>query len=259
MDVTPGSCDSGLRPTRRMTGLAGLRPTCRIVGTLIALLTALLLAAPAAQAADAPEPVTTWLAEDGIATIVADPNIPNLEEETLSLGAPVQAWTWSESYLMGGAGEPLIETDRWVSPVTVSVAEDDEPREEISGGLIVDVTEGAVTHSAVIWTSRFGRAAVASSTELVFDNSLNAWFSLVDGEVRPLTDEALAVLAGPMPIASIQDYVRDWNGTLEARETPEPAPEVDSSRVVMTAALVIVSVLVLVATTVAVRKERERR
>lgn len=213
--------------------------------------------APAAYAADeAPAELRTWLAEEGPSFVVADVNVPRLDAALVSLGEPTPVWTWSEDFLAGSSvSEPLSATTRWAAPIHVH--DDAADTAVINGGIVVDLAEDSISKTTVIWTSQFGRATAAPLT-LIHDVALDGWFTLsTDGVVRPVTEQALAVLAGPMQLDQLQEFIRGWNQTLDEPETHVPDAEDEPTNLVFVTALVLVGVLGLVALVVAFRKDNE--
>ena len=227
---------------RRLHAVTGRRMTA-----LLALLGTLLVWAPAAHAAPAPDDLTNWLATDAVSTVLASAGAPNALPEEVTLGSPVRTWTWSARYLSGESEtDPVVSSDVWAARITV--------RSEIMGGIIVDMTEASSTPPAVVWSAQFGDAIAPGGAQLVYDRTLRAWFTIRDGTVRPLTDEAHEVLAGPLGVDLAQEFVRQWNGVTDAASESQPIFAPHETNMVLIATLLMAGLLVLVGIVVLSRK-----
>lgn len=217
---------------------------------VIVVLVLTVLSAPAAHASDAPDELIEWLAEDGAAHVLASEGAPVADPGEIAFDVPTQVWTWSEGYLAGEPGTQIIqEINSWASMITVN--------EEVRGGIVVDMDQANST--TVKWSPLFGRATGAVTYSLVLDHATGGWFTLNDRSIRPVSDEAREVLAGPLDADQLQDYVRLWNGTLEVEESPVPETDGASTNIVFVTALGLVGILALVSIVVAFRKEGDLR
>ena len=213
---------------------------------LLGLLTAFQLCAPAANATALDE-LTNWLNTDGVGVVLASPGAPKVNPEAVALGRAIRTWTWSADYLAGDAdADPVVSTDRWAASIAV--------QGEIMGGIVVDMSEGSENSPAVVWDVPFGQALTPNSMRIVHDRTLDAWFSLSEEAVRPLTPAAQEVLAGPLSVDLAQDFVRQWNGATDVATTSVQAPEPAEPNFVLVTALIMGGILTLLAVVVLLRK-----
>lgn len=161
------------------------------------------------------------LTEQAVAGLDLDPEVE--EEAVLGLVRPVT--TWSPEFVEGaGTTTPVAETGEWMAPVRVADEGVGVLRVTWEGGeepVRLETLEPAPDLAAAV-------LALAADDPLVHDLVLDAWFAVIDGEVRPVDEDARDSLAGSLPVEDYQPFVVDRysepGAELEAVDRPTWTP-----------------------------------
>jgi len=179
--------------------------------------------APAVVVTTAPEDVVTWFAEQGPrALTAAELDAP----DQLTVGAPRPVSRWTEAYLTGEDTDEVAEqAAEWVAPVLRQVQDMTEPVAVVhaaeDGGLeLVDVVPDALLAETV--------ADAPEDAVLVADDTVEGWFQLLDGEVRPVSEGARGVLQGSLPPDVFQTFLSGWHGE-SGTASPRAAEQEDDA------------------------------
>jgi hypothetical protein len=157
-----------------------------------------------------PEQVAQWFrseAGDVIATQGgAELDLGAEQRAAVELGVVRTVTTWSAGFRApGGDPQPPLETtSRWVSPIGL---------DGTGVGVLVAGLDGS--GSVVAEQLRQGPDLADALLELaperpaIHDVPLDAWFTIVDGDVLPLDDAAHAALAGAVPLEVYRSFVQE--------------------------------------------------
>lgn len=210
-----------------------------------------------AAADDVPADVVGWFRDHAHGVVAAEaaevlPDLPAADRSNLTLGTVRTVRTWSPDLVAGRSVEnPTTATTQWIAGlnhagagVAVVLAAAPEPGAALHGELLGDASLAVALQQLPL------------SAPLVHDVPLDAWFTVVDTEVRPLDDDAHAALAGAAPLTVYQPFVVERYAEADPGRPGSAAPqeEARSWAPVAWAAVVLVVLLAWAALIVWVRR-----
>ncbi|GAA4417715.1 hypothetical protein GCM10023169_06450 [Georgenia halophila] len=203
---------------------------------------------------DVPSEVARWFRTQGW-EVLANRASSQLElepgqrdEATLGLVRTVS--TWSPGYIAGTDPDPpTVEAEQWISPVRLD--------SQGVGVLQVSLGEdGEVGDASLMPTAGLADVllSLAPGDLVIHDPVLDAWFTIMDGEVRPLDDAAQNSLAGTLPVEAYQPFVADRYRS-DTGTGQQPADTVPTWEPVAWAGSVLLLLLAWAATIVWLRRD----
>ncbi|UNX54320.1 hypothetical protein MF406_15565 [Georgenia sp. TF02-10] len=242
MATAPGR---GRRPTSR----GPVRWPAWVLSGLLMLLTAAWPAPALADTDDAapappvvpgvPEQVAAWFRDGALAAASAATTDLGQERDSLRLGLVRPVHTWSAAFLGGGNPEPAtVAVDRWAAPLLTDGGARAVVLAQLDGGQagLEEVLTDADLAGAL--------ADLPADVPFVHDDPLDGWFSVAEGEVRPLDEAAREVLAGPAPVDVYQPFVVARYAGADGAEPGQAAPAAEPER--SWSPVVVVGVVLLV-------------
>ncbi|HHW83314.1 MAG TPA: hypothetical protein GX743_05795 [Actinomycetales bacterium] len=182
--------------------------------------------------------VNAWLRERGHEAITGAAGSGYTAEQLnrVQWSAPIQAVTWSESYIEGDLdAAPVRGADAWLAPLVLDGAE--------VGVLALQLSGGAVAGHREVWNPELGAAIRSAPTDRYVIEGEDVFFHLTGETLRPLGDPARELLAGTISVADFQQFVSARLTPDEVVDPDTPAPP--SLRPVIVAAIVLGGILAL--------------
>lgn len=182
-------------------------------------------AEPVQAAPGVPEEVLESLSREGGALVIGlgagELDVTPEERAAIRPGLVRTVSTWSPVLLAGGEPDPpSVPVERWIVPLLL----DGVPMGVLTTGLDPEDEEAP---ARILADAEFGAAlqGLARDDVVVHDVPLDAWFTIVDGEVVALDEVARANLAGAVPLSLYQPLVAARYVTDAPEAAPEPADE----------------------------------
>ncbi|MDO5494286.1 MAG: hypothetical protein Q4G64_01065 [bacterium] len=204
---------------------------------------------PSPEPAPTPSPTSTyaspgeaaanaWLREEGAAVITSSEGSGLTADQLASVqwAPPVQASTWTESYLAGDLISPAtVLSDTWLAPLVVNGTG--------VGALEIRLEAGRVTGHREVWIPELSDALRTHAADRFVLEEGDVVFRISGDTARPVGPPAHELLAGRISVQEFQPFVA-------ARHSPdeEPLPESDgepSRAPVIAAAILLGGVLAL--------------
>ncbi|MPV39091.1 hypothetical protein [Georgenia subflava] len=172
-----------------------------------------------------PEAVAAWFrtqARDVVSVQAgAELGLDAAQREDLTLGVVRPVMWWSPALLAGTELDPAaVPTERWTAPL------------ELDGAGVGVVFAEATSDGADMQTTLSddqvladALLALAPEAPAVHDVPLDAWFTVLDGEVRPLDEAARESLAGSAPLEVYQPFLAERYAEADTTEPGSAVPE----------------------------------
>jgi hypothetical protein len=209
--------------------------------TLLGLLALLAPAGPASATAESgpltqappvaegvPEKVTQWFRTEAAAVVStqggAELDLSAEQRGAVEIGLVRTVSTWSAGFRSGGDADPPLEaTSRWVAPLSL-------------GPEGVGVLVAGLDANGVVGPEQLRAApdladallVLGPAQSVVHDVPLDAWFTVVAGEVLPLDDAARASLAGAVALEVYRPFVQERYAVADPNQPGSAVPDAHS-------------------------------